>query len=124
VRAELEQAAREETDHLAWCEQRINELGGRKSLLNPLWFGGASNRGGWIARDKWNSGFAETERQVEAHLDGPASRWRLTPKAAPNVEMKIDEIGHAQVAHDGGVAAAPVKLAGAADDAADGSRVC
>jgi 3-demethoxyubiquinol 3-hydroxylase len=41
VRVELEQAAREETDHLAWCETRINELGGRKSLLNPLWFGGA-----------------------------------------------------------------------------------
>src|SRR4030042_4068436 len=46
VRAELEQAAKEETDHLAWCEQRITELGGRKSLLNPLWFGGAFGMGG------------------------------------------------------------------------------
>src|SRR5512139_2545105 len=41
VRGELEQAAREETDHLAWCEQRINELGGRKSVLNPLWYAGS-----------------------------------------------------------------------------------
>ncbi|MGL5631096.1 MAG: 2-polyprenyl-3-methyl-6-methoxy-1,4-benzoquinone monooxygenase, partial [Azovibrio sp.] len=71
TREALEAAAREETEHLAWTEQRIQELGGRKSLLNPLWYSGALAIGMLAGRlgDKWNLGFlAETERQVEAHL--------------------------------------------------------
>ena len=112
VRAELEQAAREETDHLAWCEQRIVELGGRKSLLNPLWFGGAFAMGAaaGLLGDKWNLGFlAETERQVEAHLDGHLQQLpEADAKSRAVVEqMKTDEARHAQTAVDHGGAALP-----------------
>ncbi len=112
VRAELEQAAREETDHLAWCEQRINELGGRKSLLNPLWFGGAFGLGvvAGALGDKWNLGFlAETERQVEAHLDGHLQKLPEADARSRAVveQMKTDEIKHAQAAVDHGGAPLP-----------------
>ncbi len=73
TRESMRQAAAEEVDHLAWCEQRIEELGGRKSLLNPLWYVGSFAIGtlAGIAGDKWNLGFvAETERQVADHLEG------------------------------------------------------
>lgn len=112
VRAELEHAAREETDHLAWCEQRINELGGRKSLLNPLWFGGAFGMGvaAGMLGDRWNLGFlAETERQVEAHLDGHLQQLPEadTRSRAVVEQMKTDEAHHAQTAIDHGGAALP-----------------
>ncbi|MCD6706783.1 MAG: 2-polyprenyl-3-methyl-6-methoxy-1,4-benzoquinone monooxygenase [Thiobacillus sp.] len=118
VRAELEQAAKEETDHLAWCEQRIKELGGRTSLLNPLWFGGAFGMGvaAGLLGDKWNLGFlAETERQVEAHLDGHLHKLpQADAKSRAVVEqMKTDEARHAQtaVAHGGAALPLPVKMA-------------
>ena len=118
VRAELEHAAREETDHLAWCETRITELGGRKSLLNPLWFGGAFGMGvvAGLMGDKWNLGFlAETECQVEAHLDGHLQQLpEVDARSRAVVEqMKTDEAQHAQTAIDHGGASlpAPVKLA-------------
>ena len=69
----LEQAAREEEDHLAWAEERIAELGGRTSLLNPLWYAGSLAIGFAAGKlgDAWNLGFLkETERQVERHLQG------------------------------------------------------
>src|SRR5687768_4111964 len=71
VQQTLMQAAREETEHLAWTERRIAELGGRKSLLNPLWYGGSFAIGvvAGLLGDKWNLGFlAETEHQVGVHL--------------------------------------------------------
>jgi len=118
VRAELEHAAREETDHLAWCEARIDELGGRKSLLNPLWFGGALGLGvvAGLLGGKWNLGFlAETERQVEAHLDGHLEKLpRADARSRAVVEqMKTDEARHAQtaIAHGGAPLPEPVKLA-------------
>lgn len=103
VRGKLEAAAREETDHLAWCEQRITELGGRKSVLNPLWFGGAFAMGAaaGLLGDKWNLGFlAETERQVGAHL---ADHLRRLPAAdersrAIVTQMAADEAEHAETA--------------------------
>jgi ubiquinone biosynthesis monooxygenase Coq7 len=112
VRAELQRAAAEETDHLAWCEQRLTELGGRKSVLNPLWYGGAFGMGllAGALGDKWNLGFlAETERQVEAHLDGhlqqlPAADGR---SRAIVEQMKADEAQHAQNATAHGAAALP-----------------
>lgn len=112
VRGELEQAAREETDHLAWCEQRIDELGGRKSLLNPLWFGGAFAMGAaaGLLGDKWNLGFlAETERQVEAHLDGHLEQLPAadTRSRAVVEQMKHDEARHARHAVEQGGAALP-----------------
>ena len=127
VRAELDRAAREETDHLAWCEQRINELGGRKSLLNPLWFGGAFGMGvvAGLLGDKWNLGFlAETERQVEAHLDGHLQKLpEADAKSRAVVEqMKLDEARHAQTAVDHGGAPLPLPVKMAMRFAADVMR--
>ena len=118
VKAALEQAAREETDHLAWCESRINELGGRKSLLNPLWYGGAFGLGAIAGAlgDRWNLGFlAETERQVEAHLDEHLERLPAQDEKSRAIlaQMKTDEARHAQTAldHGGAPLPAPVRAA-------------
>ena len=73
ARAKLEQAAREEEDHLVWSAERIKELGGRPSLLNPAWYAGAFAIGALAGAlgDRWNLAFlAETEHQVEEHLSG------------------------------------------------------
>ena len=103
IKEALSQAAKEEEDHLAWCEQRIAELGGRTSLLNPLWFAGSLGIGYAAGRlgDAWNLGFLkETETQVERHLHGHLDR--LSPqdeKTRTIVEaMKIDEAQHAHTA--------------------------
>jgi ubiquinone biosynthesis monooxygenase Coq7 len=105
VQAELRRAAREEADHLAWSVQRIGELGGRTSLLNPLWYAGSLGIGYVAGRfgDAWNLGFlAETEKQVERHLQGHLER--LSPrdeKTRAVVEaMQKDEAEHAQTAQD------------------------
>jgi len=118
ARAALEQAAAEETDHLAWTAQRIEELGGRASLLNPLWYAGSFALGaaaGFLG-DKWNLGFlAETERQVEGHLEGHLDRLPAQDEKSRAIvnEMKVDESRHARTAVDHGAAELPepVKLA-------------
>lgn len=103
IRAALAKAADEETEHLAWTERRIAELGSRKSVLNPLWYLGSLSLGalaGKLGRG-WNLGFlAETERQVEAHLDHHLTELpRQDEKSRAIVEqMKIDEAGHADMA--------------------------
>ncbi len=99
----LRSAAREEEDHLAWTESRIEELGGRTSLLNPLWYVGSLAIGfaAGKAGDAWNLGFLkETERQVERHLEGHLGRLELddTRTRAIVAQMKADEAGHAQMA--------------------------
>jgi len=99
----LGRAAQEETEHLAWTEKRITELGGRKSLLNPLWYGGSFVLGAIAGRlgDAWNLGFlAETERQVEAHLTDHLGRLPKSDRRSWQVleQMKEDEIGHAETA--------------------------
>jgi len=108
----LEQAAREETEHLAWAEQRVNELGGRLSLLNPLWYVGSLALGyaAGMFGTRWNLGFlAETERQVELHLGGHLQR--LAPQDAKTraivVQMKQDESAHARTAYALGAAELP-----------------
>lgn len=109
----LKQAAVEETDHLAWCESRIDELGGRKSLLNPLWYVGSFGLGvtAGLLGDRWNLGFlAETEKQVEAHLASHLDM--LSPddnKTRKIVEqMQSDEREHASTAQQlGGVPLPP-----------------
>jgi 3-demethoxyubiquinol 3-hydroxylase len=103
LRDALRDAADEETDHLAWTEQRIAELGGRKSLLNPLWYVGALSMGLIAGRigDKWNLGFlAETERQVEAHLNGHLQELPEQDLRSREIveQMRIDEVRHAETA--------------------------
>jgi len=103
VREALQHAAWEETEHLNWTERRIEELGGRKSLLNPLWYAGAWTIGAIAGRlgDPVSLGFvAETERQVEAHLDGHMSQLPPADLRSQAVidQMKADEIRHAQTA--------------------------
>lgn len=102
-RKALERAAREETEHLAWTEQRIAELGGRKSLLNPVWYGGSLAIGmlAGVFGDRWNLGFlAETERQVEAHLSAHLDRLPAEDQRSRAIveQMKEDEISHADTA--------------------------
>lgn len=112
LKRELESAAREEEDHLAWTAARIRELGGRTSILNPLWYG-ASFAIGYAAGkagDRWNLGFLkETERQVEAHLAGHLDR--LSPldgrTRAVVAQMKRDEAAHADMAASLGAAELP-----------------
>ena len=112
ARAALEQAAAEETDHLAWTAQRIEELGGRASLLNPLWYAGSFALGaaaGFLG-DKWNLGFlAETERQVEGHLEGHLDRLPAQDGKSRAIvnEMKVDEARHACTALEHGAAELP-----------------
>lgn len=103
LRAELDKAAREETEHLAWTEQRIAELGGRKSLLNPLWYGGALAIGIFAGAfgDRWSLGFlAETERQVGAHLDDHLRRLPENDRKSRAIvaQMRVDELAHAAAA--------------------------
>ncbi len=105
-------AAEEETEHLAWCEKRLNELGSHKSFLNPLWYAGSFTLGvvAGALGDKWNLGFlAETERQVEGHLDEHlGSLPEQDAKSRAVVEqMKIDEIKHANTALEYGGAELP-----------------
>ncbi len=115
LREELDQAAREETAHLAWTEARISALGGRKSLLNPLWYLGALALGVAAGRlgDRWNLGFlAETERQVEAHLDDHLARLPAADEKSRAVlaQMRTDEVAHAETAVRLGAAELPVPV--------------
>lgn len=112
VRDALRKAAEEETEHLAWTEQRIGELGGRKSLLNPLWYMGSLSLGivAGVLGDKWNLGFlAETERQVEAHLNRHLEDLPEEDERSKAIvdQMRLDEIQHAEMAVHFGAAELP-----------------
>lgn len=103
IQLALHRAAMEEGEHLAWTERRLVELGGRKSVLNPIWYAGALSIGIIAGKfgDAWNLGFlAETERQVEAHLNRHLQRLPEYDRKSWAVieQMKIDEIGHAHTA--------------------------
>jgi len=109
------EAAREETDHLAWTERRIAELGGRTSLLNPLWYGGAFAIGVLAAKagDSLSLGFmAETEAQVEQHLQGHLDLLPQGDAASRAVveRMQEDEARHGQTATDLGGARLPLPV--------------
>lgn len=117
IKEALQQAAHEETEHLAWTERRIAELGGRKSWLNPLWYAGSLAVGILAGKfgDSWNLGFlAETERQVEMHIESHKARllqedlrsWKILE------QMRLDEISHTNKAVSLGAQElpAPVKL--------------
>ena len=112
TRTQLLAAAQEETDHLAWCADRLRELDSRPSLLNPLWYAGsfAIGAAAGLRGDGWNLGFVvETERQVEAHLEEhlrslPAEDLRSRAILAT---MKDDEARHAEHAQAAGARALP-----------------
>ena len=112
TRAQLLAAAQEETDHLAWCAERLRELDSRPSLLNPLWYAGSYAIGllAGLRGDGWNLGFVvETERQVEAHLE---QHLQSLPEAdgrsrAILATMKADEARHADLAQAQGARALP-----------------
>lgn len=108
----LRQASREETEHLAWCDKRIGELGGRKSLLNPVFYSGSFALGALAGAlgDKWNLGFlAETERQVGRHLDEHLQRLPAHDVKSRAIleQMRTDEAEHAATAVAHGAAELP-----------------
>ena len=118
ARDALERAAKEEEDHLAWSAERIRELQGRTSLLNPLWYAGAFTIGAVAGAlgDRWNLAFlAETEHQVEEHLSGHLEALPAEDRRTRAVVegMRADEARHRRTAIELGAAElpAPVKLA-------------
>lgn len=115
VKDALRQAAHEEVEHLSWTASRMQDLGARPSLLNPLWYGGALAIGvtAGLVGDKWNLGFlSETEKQVEAHLQshldrlpaGDQKSWRILE------QMRQDEREHAVTAQRLGAAELPASV--------------
>jgi len=115
LRAKLKAAARDETDHLVWTQQRLTELGARPSLLNPLWYGGSFVMG-WVAgrsSEAMGLGFVvETERQVEHHLEGHLERLPASDQRSRAIvmQMKADESRHAQEAQQSGASKLPSPL--------------
>ena len=99
----LDHAAWQETEHLNWTEKRIEELGGRKSVLNPLWYAGSLAIGvtAGLMGDDWSLGFlAETEKQVEHHLDQHLASLPVSDIRSQEIvaRMRDDEIAHADTA--------------------------
>lgn len=117
LRAHFIKASAEETNHLAWTEQRLKELGDRPSLLNPLWYAGAFGIGLIAGRlgDKVSLGFVvETENQVEAHLDSHLTRLPAGDHASRAIvaQMKDDEVRHALDAKELGAIDLPLPVKG------------
>jgi ubiquinone biosynthesis monooxygenase Coq7 len=117
LKTQFEQAAREETDHLAWTQGRLDELGARPSLLNPFWYAGAFGLGLIAGRlgDRASLGFlVETERQVEAHLQSHLDLLPAGDHASRAIvaQMKDDEAAHAALAVQAGGVALPAPVRG------------
>lgn len=115
VRSSMEQAAREENDHLAWCERRTVALGGHTSYLNPLFYAGSFALGALAGMlgDKWSLGFvAETERQVVTHLEDHLTRMAPQDQKSRAIleQMKLDELHHGTTASEAGGAELPVPV--------------
>lgn len=117
VREAMEQAAREEFDHLAWCEERLAELRSRPSRLNPVWYAGSFvlGAGAGLAGDRWSLGFvSETEDQVVAHLRGHLGRLPARDRKSRAIveQMKADEQRHGSEARAAGGAPLPLPARG------------
>jgi ubiquinone biosynthesis monooxygenase Coq7 len=115
TRDHLLAAAAEEVDHLAWCSERLTELGGRPSLLDPLWYFGSAGLGviAGLAGDARSLGFvAETERQVEAHLADHLERLPAAdaPSRAILAQMQEDEARHGREAQSAGGSPLPTPM--------------
>lgn len=107
TRVMLDHAAAEEMDHMAWCEERLSELGSHTSYLNPIWYAGSFGIGllAGLAGDRWSLGFvAETEKQVEKHLNSHLETLPLADTRSRAIvdQMRRDEIDHGQSAWDAG----------------------
>lgn len=114
-REALQHAAYEEVEHLAWTEKRVKELGGRTSLLNPVWYAGslAIGVGAGLLGDKWNLGFLEeTEHQVTAHLEEHLQDLpeKDVKSRAVVAQMRLDEMQHAEMANHFGAAPLPLPV--------------
>ena len=112
VKAQMEESAAEENDHLNWCEARIHALDSHKSYLNPVWYWGSFGIGALAGRagDRWSLGFVkETEDQVTKHINSHLQTLPAADKASHAVllQMKEDEQHHADVAQDAGAAQLP-----------------
>lgn len=117
TRIHLQHAAAEETDHLAWCAERLKELDSRPSLLNPLWYAGSYAIGALaaLAGDPVSLGFVvETERQVEAHLEEHLDQLPAQDERSRAVltQMQADEIRHAHNARERGGIDLPFPIPG------------
>ncbi len=115
VRDEMRQAASEEVDHLAWCEDRLAELGGRPSLLTPFWYAGsfAIGAAAGIAGDRWSLGFvAETEAQVVDHLNAHLESMSDNDRASRTIleHMREDEERHGNAAREAGGSPLPAPV--------------
>lgn len=115
VREAMEVAAREENDHLVWCQQRLDALSSHTSVLNPLWYAGSFTLGAIAGKvgDKWSLGFvAETEKQVVQHIEGHLKIISEQDKKSRAVleQMKIDEAEHGTKALEAGGAMLPTPV--------------
>jgi len=112
VREALQQAAAEERDHLAWCRRRLDQLGAHTSILDPLWYAGSFALGmaSGLAGDRWSMGFlAETEAQVERHLEGHLARLPADDARSRTIvsQMREDEARHGSMGRALGAADLP-----------------
>lgn len=115
VKTQMDEAAAEEIDHLAWCEQRLAELGSQPSVLNPIWYLGSFMIGSLagMAGDRWSLGFvAETERQVTQHLQNHLQKLPSQDAKSKLIleQMEADETHHAEVAKEAGAAELPLVI--------------
>lgn len=115
VREQMQLAAIEEQDHLAWCEQRLTELNSLPSVLNPVWYGLSFTMGALagIAGDKYSLGFvAETERQVSLHLEQHIHQLPIQDERSYRIlnQMNIDELHHRDTALEAGGVELPMPL--------------
>jgi ubiquinone biosynthesis monooxygenase Coq7 len=115
IEQQMQRAANEEFDHLAWCEQRLTELNSRPSLLSPIWYSGAFAIGAasGILGDKWSLGFiAETEKQVCAHLDSHLEKLPDNDDKSRAIvkQMRDEEEEHGENAIEAGAAELPAPL--------------
>ena len=107
IRTQMQHAALEEVDHLAWCERRLNELEAKTSLLNPIWYTLSFSIGAIAGAigDKWSLGFVvETEKQVAKHLDSHIKQISNSDQKTLHIleQMKTDELSHATHAKEAG----------------------
>lgn len=115
IQTAMQRAAAEEWDHLAWCADRLAELNSHRSRLGLFWYGGSFTLGclAGALGDRWNLGFLqETERQVEAHLDGHLEQLPESDERSRRIleQMKLDEAEHAAMAEAAGAAQLPAPI--------------